>query len=286
MNEWRRDRTSTRPRLSFWRSGESGPPVLLLMGFGMRGQLWRPQIRGLEADHRVLWCDNRGVGESERGRARFWTMRDMAQDALRVMDAAGFETAHVVGVSMGGMIAQELALAEPSRCRSLTLIATHEGGGLTFLPSALGIREFLRANLAGGEARVEALRKLLYPPEFLATVDEEALSERIGAQVGKPVPRETLLGQLSAVLRHDTGARLHHLSMPTLIMKPTRDVLVPPKRSDRLRRRIAHARLRELEGAGHGALFQSAEEVNEALRRHFADAEATRIARRPTTVHA
>lgn len=277
-------RTKTSPHIAYWTAGTKGPRVLLLMGFGMRGDIWRPQVEGLEGQHRLAWLDNRGVGESDRTRGT-WTMEDMAGDALRVMDELGWDQCHVVGVSMGGMIAQHLALAAEHRVKSLTLIATHEGG-TRWVPTLEGIRKFLRANMSQGAERIAALRELLYPPEFLAVCDLDAMEKRMAAQVGRPADRGTLLAHLAAVARHRTGPRLGRLSVPTLIVRPGRDVLVPPSASDRLRKRIAHARVLELPDAGHGAIFQCMDEVNAALAAHFADAEATAVAQRPATIHA
>ena len=119
--------TPTAPRIAYTIHGTSGPPVLLVMGLGMRGVVWRPQVEVLERDHRLLTFDNRGIGESDDAPGP-WRIPDMAEDALRVLDAARFSSAHVVGVSMGGMIAQELALRAPRRVRSLTLIVTPPPG--------------------------------------------------------------------------------------------------------------------------------------------------------------
>lgn len=284
------DRTGTTedaPRMRWWQAGDEGPRVILIMGLGMRGDIWSPQIEGLRRDHQLTWFDNRGIGESERGTQRTWTMKDMARDTLRVMDAVGWQDAHLVGVSLGGMIAQETALMAQERFRSLTLIATMEGGkAKDKLPSLRALRHFLIANTNSGPKRVEALRHLLYPQAFLDSVDQAALEERMHQQVGRRQPRETILGQFSAVVRHDTGPRLHQLTLPTLLVRPGQDVLIPPKRMDRLRHRLPHALMLDLPEAGHGAIFQSAREINDALRAHFADAEVTAIAERGGRVYA
>ncbi len=278
--------TAGTPSLRWWTAGAQGPRVLLVMGFGMRGDVWQPQIEGLRTDHQVAWFDNRGIGESERGPKRLWTMADMARDTLRVMDALGWEDAHLVGVSMGGMIAQETALMAESRLRSLTLIVTHEGGPLGWLPTAKGLRRFLEVHFRNEDERFEALARLLYPAAFLERCEPAALHERMQAQVGRRVPKATFVGQLHAVLRHDTGARLGRLRLPTLVVKAGQDILVPPKRSDRLRRRIAHAHLLEFPDAGHGVTFQHGEALSDALRRHFRQAELEALAAQAPAVHA
>ncbi len=265
--------TPTTPRIRYWQSGTEGPRLLMVMGFSMQGEIWRPQVEDLMRDHQVGYFDNRGIGQSEKD-GRLWTMRDMAEDTLRVADALGWDEFHLCGVSMGGMVVQELACEWPERVRSLTLIATHEGGrGLKWLPSVHALNVFLRANTGPRDKRLHALRELLYPAEFLATVDQAAMDKRMSDQLGRPAERSTVLAQLHAILRHSTGERLTAFRKPTLIIKPGRDILVPPHNSDRLRRRLAHARLLELEDAGHGAVFQKAREINQAIREHVASAE-------------
>jgi pimeloyl-ACP methyl ester carboxylesterase len=260
--------THDAPRLACWLAGTEGPPVLLVMGYGMRGDVWRPQIDALERDHRVCWYDHRGVGRSEDGRGPT-TMRVLAEDALRVMDRARFERAHVVGVSMGGMVSQELALRAPERVASLALIATHAGGPTAFLPTPRGVACFVRAQTRDPAARVRALTSLLYPDEFIARCARGTLESRMRASVGARAKRRTLLHQLAAIALHDTRDRLGRISAPTLVVRPGLDVLVRPSGSDEIARRIAGARTLRIEDAGHGCIFQSAGPIAEALRAHF-----------------
>ena len=263
--------TSTDPKLRFWRAGDTGPRVLLIMGYRMRGIVWEPQINGLKANHQVAWFDNRGVGESEAGEKPRWTMNDMAQDARAVMDSLGWETCHLVGVSMGGMVAQELALQSPERLATLSLIVTHAGGyTIEKVPTLKGLRAFRKVGRPNLNERIEALKSLLYTEEFLATVDEETLAERMKKRIGMPPAKTTAMGQLNAIVRHNAGRRLKHLQLPTLIIKAGRDILVRPSASDRLRKLIPHSKLVEIADAGHGVTFQGAERVNQALAQHFA----------------
>ena len=122
--------TTAAPRIRYWSAGDTGEKVLFVMGFGMRGDIWQSQILDLKTDHQVAWFDNRGIGESETTRQPFWTMKSFANDAIAVLNALEWSSCHLVGVSLGGMIAQEIALADQRRFKSLTLIATHDGGHL------------------------------------------------------------------------------------------------------------------------------------------------------------
>jgi pimeloyl-ACP methyl ester carboxylesterase len=265
-------RTTSEPRLAFERAGETGPEVLLVMGLGMRGAVWRPQIERLQGDHRLVWFDNRGIGGSDPI-AGLPSMRDFAHDALRVADDAGLGGFHVVGVSLGGMIAQEVSLLAPARVRSLTLIATHAGGVGGLVPHPRGFYHFARSFVQRGDGRVDALQRLLYPPRFLRETDRVALAERIASQTGSLADRRAALRQLVAVARHDTRARLREVSVPTLVLKPEEDVLVRPAHADLLASRIPGARLHTVRGAGHGLMFQCADEVADVIRTHVATHE-------------
>ena len=275
--------TPTRPHLAYQTAGTDGPPVLLIMGFTMPGAVWQDQLDDLARDHRVCAFDHRGVGDSNAD-GRLWTMRQLAGDALRVLDALGWRRAHVVGVSMGGMIAQELALLAPERLRSLSLIATH-GGGLAWLPPAAGLRRLLEANLTTGQWRRRALEHLLFPETFLRDVDPTRLRERMRRIVPRP-HRRAVLGQLSAILRHRAMGRLSLLRVPTLGVKAGRDILIAPRHSEALAARIPGAELVRFDDAGHGVIFQHATELDERLRRHFTAADALSRAAENPRVHA
>lgn len=279
--------TRSRPRLSYERHGRHGPRVVLVMGFGMRGSVWRPQIQDLAPDHQVLVYDHQGIGKSAVGGIGVRSMAGMARDLLRLLDEVGWTDAHVVGVSMGGMIAIETALRAEKRCRSLTLIATHAGGPSAWVPPIAGLRDFLLSFFhPSGRARLEAVKTLLYPDEYLATCDPQALAERLEGQFGRPAEPTVLVGQMHAVLRFDARTRLRHLEVPTLVIKPELDALVRPSGSDLLASRIRTAELIRVPDAGHGVTFQRAALVNERIRRHVSDVEATSLALRGASIHA
>ena len=246
-------------RLHFDVTGD-GPPVLLVMGLGMTGAMWKPVLPALSAHHACATFDHRGLGRSDDG-APVETISHLADDALRVLDELGWERPHVVGVSMGGMIAQELALRRPDRVRSLALLVTHSGGRLAALPPLRGL-----AVLLSTRDRATRLERLLYPP------GTEVPRERSAAMLAQRVPRGTLRAQVRAITRHDTRARLHALSMPTLVVKAGRDLLVRPSHADRLVAGIPGARLLDLPGAGHGLVLTHADRLAEALLEHFRQA--------------
>lgn len=271
-------RTRTTPRLAYRvvdpvsAGNRNAAPVLLVMGFGMPGAMWEPQVEGLSQRHRVACYDHRGIGQSDTlsGVCR---IRDLAADARRLLDELGWERAHVVGVSMGGMVAQELALAAPERLLSLSLIATHAGGPLGIVPTLQGLKLFARANLLPVKERPKALVELLYPPAYRSQVKVELLSDRLQAGLRSRAEPRTLRAQLFAVVTHDTRRRLAKIRTPTLVVKPEQDLLVRPRHSELLLAGIPGAKLLSLPEGGHGCVFQCAERLNAALLEHFADNE-------------
>jgi pimeloyl-ACP methyl ester carboxylesterase len=239
------------------------------MGFGMPGAVWGPQVDELQHDHRCCHYDHLGVGESDRG-PFLRTIPAMADDAVRILDDLSWERAHVVGVSMGGMIAQELALRSADRCQSLTLVATHGGAPVASLPTLRGMRLFLRGLFGGTKARLRSLPHLLYPDDFLESIGPEAINSHLDVRLGHPPALRTVLGQLYAVWRHSTESRLPQIELPTLLVRPGKDILIRPTQTDRLAERIPNAQVLRFDDAGHGVTFQKAAELNAALRDHFA----------------
>ncbi|MFW2389825.1 MAG: alpha/beta fold hydrolase [Polyangiales bacterium] len=260
--------TQTGPRIAYRTFGEQGSPVLFIMGFGMSGAVWGPQVDELQRDHRCCHYDHLGVGESDRG-PFLRTVPAMADDAVRLLDDLAWDRAHVVGVSMGGMIAQELALRAADRCKTLTLVATHGGAPVASLPTLRGMGLFLKGLFGGRRVRMRSLPRLLYPAGFLESIGEDVLSAHLSVRLDRPPALRTVLGQLYAVWRHSTESRLGQIQAPTLLVRPGEDILIRPSQTDRLAERIPGARVLRFDDAGHGVTFQKAPELNAALREHF-----------------
>ncbi|MCB9668944.1 MAG: alpha/beta fold hydrolase [Alphaproteobacteria bacterium] len=263
--------TSTRPHIA-WEARGDGPPVLLVMGFGMRGVVWRPVVTRLAVDHRAVTFDNRGMGASDPADGPY-SLADLARDTLRVADDAGLPAFHLVGVSMGGMIAQEVALAAPDRVRSLVLIATQPGGPRAWVPP-LPTVPLLAAIGLGTRLNRRLFPRLLHPPGSLDALTPADLEQRwTDAHATSPDPRQRRL-QLRAIRGHDTRDRLGSIAAPTLVVKPLRDRMCHPSHSDTLVAGIPGARLLELD-AGHGLILHAADALTEAIRDHVATAGRT-----------
>lgn len=261
--------------------GDEGTPVVLVMGFGMSGQAWLPQIEGLKEKHRVLWFDNRGIGRSEISKTAY-RLPDLANDTKNLMDHVGWESVHLVGVSMGGMIAQQLAVTHPSRVKSLSLIATLPRLRLglrrtsrQYAPSRKGLFYFLRANLTRGEKRLATLRRLLFSRRYIeSSQGEHGFSEGSMEAFAVPADRWTLKNQLQGILTFDLRDKLHALKdIPTVVLRPEGDLLVDPKNSDLIHQLIPGSRLISFPLAGHGLTQECAPAVNQVLLEHFAAAD-------------
>ena len=253
--------------------GHSGSPVLLIMGLGAQGAAWGFQRPALRERHRLAWYDHRGIGRSDPLSGAV-TVAGMAADAVGLLDALGWADAHVVGISMGGMIAQELALSARERVRSLALIATQAGGAVGWLPPSRGLQVVARLAATRGDERLSALRGLAFSGDYLDQIDPTVLRANLRG-VDQPPDTRVILAQLLAVLRHNTAARLHALAgLPTLIFKPEHDVLVRPEQSDRLHDLIPGSTLVSLPDTGHAAMMQGADVINPLLLDHFAAVDA------------
>ena len=250
----------------------NGPPVLLIMGYLARGRAWSAQIKDLSSNWTTLSFDHYGVGDSEGDSSN--SMRSFVNDCLSLMDDVGWESAHIIGVSMGGMIAQNLAIQSPKRARSLTLIVTHPGGLFSVLPPLRGWLPFLKVQLARNpQARLKALAELLIPRRELAQRSWPELAMRLGEDFSPTPPKSTHIRQMKAILRHDVRKKLPTLDLPTLVIKASKDCLVSPHHSDTLHRLIPNSDLLIFEDAGHGLIRREEPDLNQGIDAHLARAE-------------
>lgn len=227
----------------YWNQQGSGPPVLMIMGLSFTSEMWFRILPSIADRHRTIVFDNRGMGRSAVPGGPY-TMARMASDARSVLDAAGVESAHVVGASMGGMIAQELALRYPKRVRSLILGCTTSRGLFGKWP------EFNQGPRQWGGDRMErerSLRNLLYAR---ATPDQ-LIEEDIRVRCGCAWSYKGFLNQFAGILLWSSYRRLPQIQVPTLVVHGDEDRLVPPENGRVLASRIRGARFELLRGAGH-----------------------------------
>ncbi len=229
-----------------------GEPLVMIMGLGADVNAWEPEtIRLLARDFRVLVFDNRDAGRT-RGPDTPYTIKDMAADTVRLMDHVGFARANVLGVSMGGMIAQELALGHPERVNRLILGCTSPGNQTGVAPSD-EVRSVMLADQTGLPAWRLSLQmaKVTLAPGWMLTHFWKLpfLAARTGRYPATPAGYQR---QMAAIVGFEAGERLRELKVPTLIVHGDRDILLPPGNADRLAELIPGAEKVVYAGAAHG----------------------------------
>lgn len=265
-----RTMTQTQPPIA-WQEYGAGSPVLLVMGKSFDSRMWHRAVPALAASHRVLTYDNRGIGRSPAPRHRF-TIADLAADARAVLDAAGIERAHVYGASMGGLVAQELALTWPERVQSLILGCTGAPDGHHEPPPRPGL-------LARIVPRSLVLR--LFPGVVIKTLygahpPRELVREDLGILATTRAPVWVVEQQGLAIGAYESLSRVPGLRVPTLVLHGTDDRVVPFARGEELAAHIPGARLCVLPGAGHNYLTECVDEANGAVLSFLAGVDAGR----------
>lgn len=248
-----------------WHGRDAGPPVVLVMGLGGDCTAWPFQLAALAPRYRVLVLDNRGAGRSEAPDEPY-TIGGMAADLLGLLDVLAVERAHLLGLSMGGAIAQEAALAAPGRVLSLQLHATWAGPHAYFQALVRAVR-VVRTRL-DREGFHRALALWLFAPETFVRQPElvELIVQR-ATHDPHAAPLHGYLRQSDAVLAHDARARLGRIRCPTLVAVGGQDLLTPPAFAHELATLIPGARLEILPGVGHGALWEAPDAFNAACLR-------------------
>ncbi len=253
-------------RISYETLGrEDAPALLLVMGMSFSSRAWGPLPASLARAFRVVTFDNRGAGGSTAP-LRPFGMGDLADDAAAVLDAAGVAAAGVFGISMGGMVALELALRHPGRVRALALGATFAGWRASRKASLPVTGDLLAGGALSRMGAHGLIARALVSPgmaghdlaRFAAWVENAG---RVGPRV--------LAQQLAAVIRWDASSRLGEIRVPTLVLTGDADRLVPPENSRRLAEAIPGARLSSLPGAGHCFPLERFEETERALTGFF-----------------
>ncbi|CAN5737305.1 3-oxoadipate enol-lactonase [soil metagenome] len=232
-------------KIAWERRGE-GFPLVLVQGLGYARWGWEPVADALAERYEIVLLDNRGIGESDAPPGAY-TAAEMAGDVLGVLDESGVDRAHVVGTSLGGMVAQELALTAPERVEKLVLVCATPGGRYAAPMPGKTVRLIARAPTL---AREVAMRKFV--ENALAPDPANGIVERILAhRLATDQPLSAWLSQAAAGMTFDAWDRLPELRIPTLVVQGTADVVVDPKNADFLVERIPDARLELFPGCGH-----------------------------------
>jgi len=244
-----------------------GEPLLLVQGLGGHAGHWgEPFLRELERDFELILYDHRGIGRSAVLTGDV-TTAGLAVDALALLDALELQRAHVFGFSMGGMVAQELALAAPGRLRTLTLAGTSAGGTQSKATGDDVVRALTTAVLSGDRRRVfDVGYRFLVSRAFAADGANHAAFEAVAKD--HPATIRILMEQQAAVVAHDTYARLRSLRVPTLVVHGSDDQILEAVNGDLIASLIPDARLELLQGVGHLLFWEQPGRVAQLVRDH------------------
>ena len=251
----------------------SGPVLLLIQGLSGTHLAWgEPFLGELEGEFQLIVYDHRGIGLSADAGGPF-TIADLAGDAAGLLGHLGIERAHVIGVSMGGMVAQELALGHPDLVLTLTLGCTYAGGEGSRLTDPAVIQRLMVASMSGD--RELALRtgwEVNASAAFAAAPGNYEEFREMAARLPAPIP--VLLQQMQATLAHDTSSRLASLDVPTLVVHGDEDQMLDVSNAGQIAALIPGARLETFEDTGHLFWWERPQESAALVRDHVARASA------------
>lgn len=246
----------------FYEEHGAGDPLLLIMGFATDSTAWLLQVPEFAKHYRTIVFDNRGVGRSSKP-AGPYTIHEMADDALGLLDHLGIRRTHVLGLSMGGMIAQELTLRHPARVQTLVLAATYpEPDADVERTRRFTLEKMGGTIMAEGAMQIDLktidplllfqnLLPLVFTPDFIAT-QLPRLMQLFGGALQYGFSMEAIVGQMEALRGHKATDRLHRITVPTLVLTGDADRLISPANSDILAKHIPGARLVKIPGGSHG----------------------------------
>jgi len=252
-----------------WESYGKKEPLLLISGVSGGTWSWEESIEAWSPHFRVIVFDNIGAGQSSKPN-RPYTIEEMADHAAAVLDAAGVTRAGVAGLSMGGMIAQELALRHPDRVHhGLVLGCTHCGGRQRIPPHLEVIQRFANNKGLSPEEIIDKNLTLLVTPQFLRS-GSDALKRYKERQLKAPLqPDFALKRQLNAIGGFDACERIGNIQVPTLILTAERDLLVPPENGRLLSSQIPDATEKSFANAGHLIYLECAQNFHETVINFF-----------------
>lgn len=258
--------------IEYYVEGE-GPPLLMIMGFTGQASSWSERfLAELRPHFQVIRFSNRGTGLTDKPQTEY-SVRMMADDAAGLVAELGIEKAHVLGISMGGMIAQELVLNQRQAVQGLVLGCTTPGGSQGVQPSQ---EVFSLLAPTPGLSPEEQFRKAwpaIVTPEFVER-EREFLEEMLRAELQNATPVDTMGRQMAAIMRFDAYDRLPQIQARTLIIHGDRDVLVPTKNAHMLHNRIPSSTLHILPDVGHGFFWEKPEESAGAIVEFLASVAA------------
>ncbi len=254
----------------FFEIAGHGPGILMIQGTGVTGSAWSPQVENLRENYTCVTFDNRGIGRSQAS-AESLSIQQMAADALALLDHLKWDSVHVVGHSMGGLIAEQLALTAPDRVRSLSLLCTFASGSEAARLTPATIWMGIRTRVGTADMRRRAFLEMLFPANWLQAQDRTAVAARVAELVGRDLADSPpiMMKQLQAMRAFNRSAELATISVPTLVVSARHDPIATASYGRALARLIPGSHYVEIPDASHGVTIQEPAKVNALLLSHF-----------------
>ena len=243
-----------------------GAPVVLIPGFAAGRWIWFKQTAELSRQFRVILFDPRGVSASDKPEGS-QTIGLLADDVAHLLDAIGIDSAHIVGASFGGFVAQEFALKYPGMTRKLVLCCTSFGGPRHVVPAPETLMALASTKGLNTEERMRDNLLLAFTPEYVRTQVAE-VDHVVHLRATNEVPEHIYSTQLQAAMSFNTESRLGQIAAPALVLSGDADVIVPVQNSRNLAARIPGARLQIVAGGSHTFFIEQAAEFNRIIT-HF-----------------
>ncbi len=247
----------------YYETQGAGDPLLLINGWGSDSTEWLFQLPAFAKRFLAIVFDNRGAGRSETPPGPYSTAQ-MADDAAALLTHLGAARAHVLGVSLGGMVAQEVALRHPDQVRKLVLACTAPGGEGSVRPAPEVLKMFIRSPGGDSEEEIRRVLPFLYSERYLRDHPEE-IEEFVRRRLADPISVEGHAAQLAAAVSHSAWDRLAAIGAPTLVIAGDGEMVVPTENSRRIAERIPGAKLVILPGAPHRLFAENAEDFNRVV---------------------
>jgi len=262
----------------------SGEPLLLIEGLGYSSWMWYKQIPALSRKYQVVLFDNRGAGNTDKPDSEY-TIEIMADDAAGLLRTLGTGPVHVLGISLGGFIAQELALRHPDLVRSLVLVSTNSGRGSRAIKNSPHLNGLLKLwgilpgsfemtgkastplGIEYGLKKEDKIRyglSLAFTPEYYKS-HPDVIERIVRWRMESPQPGYAWARQFAAGSKFDSSGRAEGINAPALVLNGSQDRIVTPGSARELAETIPGARYEEVEGTGHLLFIEKADEFNERV---------------------
>jgi len=252
----------------YYESEGDGEPVVLIPGFAAGRWIWFKQTAELARKFRVIVFDPRGVSASDKPEGP-QTISLLADDVAHLLQTIGIESAHIVGASFGGFVAQEFALKYPQMTRKLVLCCTSFGGPNHVVPAPETLEALASTKGLNSEERMRANLLLAFTPAYVQTKGAE-VDQIVHLRAMNEVPEHIYLSQLHAAVNFNSESRLGEIASPTLVLSGDADVIVPVQNSRNLAARVPGARLQIVAGGSHTFFIEQAAEFNQLVTQFLA----------------